>query len=102
MDISTSVYVVNVRNYVRAFSTFEKALAFVSRHNNNKVGRVAQFNAEDKEMFDEMMEEHLGNIWADSAVYEQWREDKLQELALEEDDLLEYADTIFIQTVEVE
>lgn len=101
MDISTSVYVVNARNDVRVFSTFEKALAFVSKH-NNKVGRVAQFNAEDKEMFDEMMEEHLGNIWADSAVYEQWREDKLQELGIEEDDLLEYTDTIFIHTVEVE
>ena len=101
MDVSTSVYVVNVRNDVRVFSTFEMALAFASKY-NNKVGRVARFNAADKEMFDEMMEEHLGNIWADSAVYEQWREDKLQELGIEEDDLLEYTDTIFIHTVEVE
>lgn len=101
MDVSTSVYVVNVRNGVRVFSTFEKALAFVSKH-NNKVGRCAQFIAADREMFDSMMEEHLHNIWADSAVYEQWREDKLQELALEEDDLIEYTDTIFIHTVEVE
>lgn len=95
------VHVVNIRNDVRAFSTFEKALAFVSKH-NNKVGRVAQFNAEDKEMFDEMMEEHLHNVWASNSSYEHWREDKMQELALEEDDLLEYTDTIFIYTVEVE
>ena len=95
------VHVVNVRNGVRVFSTFEKALAFVSKH-NNKVGRVAQFNVQDKEMFDEMMEEHLGNIWADSAVYEQWREDKLQELGITEKDLLEYTHTLFIETVEVE
>lgn len=44
------VHVVNIRNDVRVFSTFEKALAFVSKH-NNKVGRVAQFNTVDKEMF---------------------------------------------------
>ena len=95
------VHVVDTKNRIRVFSTFEKALAFVSKH-NNKVGRVAQFIAADREMFDEMMEERLGNIWADSASYEQWREDKMQELGIEEADLLEYTDTIFIHTVEVE
>jgi len=95
------VHVVNVRNDVRVFSTFEEALAFVSKH-NNKVGRVAQFNAEDKEMFDEMMEEHLHNAWASNSSYEQWREDKMEQLGIEEDDLLEYTDTIFIHTAEVE
>ena len=95
------VHVVDTKNRIRVFSTFEKALAFVSKH-NNKVGRVAQFNTADKEMFDSMMEEHLHNVWASKSSYEHWREDKLQELALEEDDLLEYTDTIFIHTVEVE
>ena len=95
------VHVVNVRNDVRAFSTFEKALAFVSKH-NNKVGRVAQFIVADREMFDSMMEEHLHNVWARNSSYEHWREDKMQELGIEEDDLLEYTDTIFIHTVEVE
>lgn len=101
MDVSTSVYVVNVINDVRVFSTFEKALAFVSKH-NNKVGRVAQFIAADREMFDSMMEEHLHNVWASNSSYEEWREDKMQELGIEEDDLLECTDTIFIHTVEVE
>ena len=95
------VHVVDTKNRIRVFSTFEKAFAFVSKH-NNKVGRVAQFNAADREMFDSMMEEHLHNVWASNSSYEQWREDKMQELALEEDDLLEYTDTIFIHTVEVE
>ena len=95
------VHVVDTKNRIRVFSTFEKAFAFVSKH-NNKVGRVAQFNAADREMFDSMMEEHLHNVWASNSSYEQWRENKLQELALEEDDLLEYTDTIFIHTVEVE
>jgi len=95
------VHVVNVRNDVRAFSTFEKALAFVSKH-NNKVGRVAQFNAADRGMFDGMMEEHLHNVWVSNSSYERWREYKMQELGIEEDDLLEYTDTIFIHTVEVE
>ena len=95
------VHVVNIRNGVRAFSTFEKALAFVSKH-NNKVGRCAQFEFADKEMFDALMDEHLHNVWASNSSYEHWREDKMQELGIEEDDLLEYADTIFIHTVEVE
>ena len=95
------VHVVDTKNRIRVFSTFEKALAFVSKH-NNKVGRVAQFIAADREMFDSMMEEHLHNVWASNSSYEHWREDKLQELSLEEDDLLEYTDTIFIHTVEVE
>lgn len=95
------VHVVNVRNDVRVFSTFEKALAFVSKH-NNKVGRVSQFIAADREMFDGMMEEHLHNVWVSNSSYERWREDKMQELGIEEDDLLEYTDTIFIHTVEVE
>lgn len=96
-----NVHVVDTKNRIRVFSTFEKALAFVSNH-NNKIGRVAQFNAADKEMFDLMMEEHLANIWSDAASYEQWREDKMEQLGIEEDDLLEYTDTIFIHTVEVE
>jgi len=57
------VHVVNVRNDVRVFSTFEKALAFVSKH-NNKVDRCFTFSQEDKQMYDAMMEEHLGNVWS--------------------------------------
>ena len=95
------VHVVDTKNRIRVFSTFEKALAFVSKH-NNKVGRVAQFIAADREMFDSMMEEHLHNVWASNSSYEHWREDKMQELGITEKDLLEYTHTLFIETVEVE
>ena len=95
------VHVVDTKNRIRVFSTFEEALAFVSKH-NNKVGRVAQFIAADREMFDSMMEEHLHNVWASNSSYEHWREDKLKELGITEKDLLEYTHTLFIETVEVE
>ena len=93
--------VVNKGKGVRAFHNWVDALELVSEH-NNKVGRVAQFIAADREMFDSMMEERLHNVWASNSSYEQWREDKMQEIGIEEDDLLEYTDTIFIHTVEVE
>lgn len=101
MDVSTSVYVVNVRNDVRVFSTFEKALAFVSKH-NNKVDRCFTFSQEDKQMYDAMMEEHLGNVWADTAFYEQWRETRMKELDIIEQDVENYTYRLFIQGVEVE
>ena len=95
------VHVVDTKNRIRVFSTFEKALAFVSKH-NNKVGRVAQFEFADKEMFDALMDERLQNVWTDTGFYEKWREDKLKELGITEKDLLEYTHTLFIETVEVE
>ena len=93
--------VVNKGKGVRAFHNWVDALELVSEH-NNKVGRCAQFEFADKEMFDALMDERLQNVWTDTGFYEKWREDKLKELGIEEDDLLEYTDTIFIHTVEVE
>ena len=93
--------VVNKGKGVRAFHNWVDALELVSEH-NNKVGRCAQFEFADKEMFDALMDERLQNVWTDTGFYEKWREDKLKELGITEKDLLEYTDTIFIHTVEVE
>jgi len=93
--------VVNKGKGVRAFHNWVDALELVSEH-NNKVGRCAQFEFADKEMFDALMDERLQNVWTDTGFYEKWREDKLKELGITEDDLLEYTHTLFIETVEVE
>lgn len=93
--------VVNKGKGVRAFHNWVDALELVSEH-NNKVGRCAQFEFADKEMFDALMDERLQNVWTDTGFYEKWREEKLKELGITEKDLLEYTDTIFIHTVEVE
>ena len=93
--------VVNKGKGVRAFHNWVDALELVSEH-NNKVGRCAQFEFADKEMFDALMDERLENVWTDTGFYEKWREDKLKELGITEKDLLEYTHTLFIETVEVE
>ena len=93
--------VVNKGKGVRAFHNWVDALELVSEH-NNKVGRCAQFEFADKEMFDALMDERLQNVWTDTGFYEKWREDKLKELGITEKDLLEYTHTLFIHTVEVE
>ena len=93
--------VVNNGKGVRAFHNWVDALELVSEH-NNKVGRCAQFEFADKEMFDALMDERLQNVWTDTGFYEKWREDKLKELGITEKDLLEYTHTLFIETVEVE
>ena len=93
--------VVNKGKGVRAFHNWVDALELVSEH-NNKVGRCAQFEFADKEMFDALMDERLQNVWTDTGFYEKWREDKLKELGITEKDLLEYTHTLFIETVEVE
>ena len=93
--------VVNKGKGVRAFINWVDALELVSEH-NNKVGRCAQFEFADKEMFDALMDERLQNVWTDTGFYEKWREDKLKELGITEKDLLEYTHTLFIETVEVE
>ena len=93
--------VVNKGKGVRAFHNWVDALELVSEH-NNKVGRCAQFEFADKEMFDALMDERLQNVWTDTGFYEKWREDKLKELGITEKDLIEYTHTLFIETVEVE
>ena len=93
--------VVNKGKGVRAFHNWVDAVELVSEH-NNKVGRCAQFEFADKEMFDALMDERLQNVWTDTGFYEKWREDKLKELGITEKDLLEYTHTLFIETVEVE
>lgn len=93
--------VVNKGKGVRAFHNWVDALELVSEH-NNKVGRCAQFEFADKEMFDALMDERLQNVWTDTGFYEKWREGKLKELGITEKDLLEYTHTLFIETVEVE
>ena len=93
--------VVNKGKGVRAFINWVDALELVSEH-NNKVGRCAQFEFADKEMFDALMDERLQNVWTDTGFYEKWREEKLKELGITEKDLLEYTHTLFIETVEVE
>ena len=93
--------VVNKGRAVRAFLNWGDALELVSEH-NNKVGRCAQFEFADKEMFDALMDERLQNVWTDTGFYEKWREEKLKELGITEKDLLEYSHTLFIETVEVE
>ena len=93
--------VVNKGKGVRAFHNWVDALELVSEH-NNKVGRCAQFEFADKEMFDALMDERLQNVWTDTGFYEKWREDKLKELGITEKDLLEYTHILFIETVEVE
>jgi len=93
--------VVNKGKGVRAFINWVDALELVSEH-NNKVGRCAQFEFADKEMFDALMDERLQNVWTDTGFYEKWREEKLKELGITEKDLLEYSHTLFIETVEVE
>lgn len=93
--------VVNKGKGVRAFHNWVDAVELVSEH-NNKVGRCAQFEFADKEMFDALMDERLQNVWTETGFYEKWREDKLKELGITEKDLLEYTHTLFIETVEVE
>ena len=93
--------VVNKGEGVRVFLNWVDALELVSEH-NNKVGRCAQFEFADKEMFDALMDERLQNVWTDTGFYEKWREEKLKELGITEKDLLEYTHTLFIETVEVE
>ena len=93
--------VVNKGKGVRVFHNWVDALELVSEH-NNKVGRCAQFEFADKEMFDALMDERLQNVWTDTGFYEKWREEKLKELGITEKDLLEYTHTLFIETVEVE
>ena len=61
--------VVNKGKGVRAFHNWVDALELVSEH-NNKVGRCAQFEFADKEMFDALMDERLQNVWTDTGFYE--------------------------------
>lgn len=95
------VHIVKLKDKVKAFHELEDAVAFVSPH-NYKVGCVKRFEHEDENMFNLLMEERLGNMWEDGSVYEQWREDRLLELGLTEQDLKDYTEVLFIETVEVE
>lgn len=83
------------------FSTFEKAVAHTSSH-NYRVHSCRLFNREDEVMYDQFMDECLGNMWLDRSAYEQWREERLAEYGITEDDLSVYTEVLFIEEVEVE
>ena len=95
------VFVIRTGNSLRIFSTFEEALTVVFAH-NTKAGMCLRFMYEDKEMYDLLMDEFVGNMWVDRSAYEQWREDKLAEYGITEDDLSVYTEVLFIEEVEVE
>jgi len=95
------VHIVKLKDKVKAFHEFEDAVAFVSPH-NYKAGCVKRFEYEDENMFNLLMEERLGNMWVDRSAYEQWREEKLIEYGLTEDDLSVYTEVLFIEEVGVE
>ena len=95
------VFLVVDKGETKAFSTFEKAVAYVSPL-NYKVGMCIRFQMEDEKMYDQFMDESLGNMWVDRSTYEQWREDKLAEYGITEDDLSMHTEVLFIEEVEVE
>lgn len=95
------VFLVKEKGETKAFSTFEKAIAYVSPR-NYKAGMCIRFQMEDEIMYDQFMDECLGNMWADRSMYEQWREDKLAEYGITEGDLSVYTEVLFIDEVEVE
>lgn len=95
------IFIVKGYGRIKAFSTFEKAIEYVSPI-NYKAGMCIRFRDEDKEMYDQFMEECLGNMWVDRSVYEQWREDKCSEYGITEEDLNVYTEILFIEGVELE
>jgi len=101
MGCIMKVFLVEDKGETKAFSTFEKAIAYVSPL-NYKAGMCIRFQMEDEKMYDQFMEECLGNMWVDRSAYEQWREDKLAEYGITEGDLSVYTEVLFIDDVEVE
>jgi len=95
------IYTAREKDSTKAFSTFDKALAYVSPL-NYKAGVCIRFQMEDEKMYDQLMDECLGNMWVDRSTYEQWREDKLAEYGITEDDLSMHTEVLFIEEVEVE
>lgn len=94
-------YIVKGKDSTKAFSSFDKALAYVSPL-NYKAGMCIRFQMEDERLYDQFMDECLGNMWVDRSAYEQWREDKLAEYGITEDDLTVYTGVLFIEKVGVE
>ena len=95
------VYIVKKKDCTKVFSSFDKALSYVSPR-NYKAGMCIRFHLEDEIMYDQFMDECLGNMWADRSMYEQWREDKFAEYGITEGDLSVYTEVLFIEEVEVE
>ena len=95
------IYTVREKDSTKAFSTFDKALAYVSPL-NYKAGMCIRLQMEDEKMYDQFMDESLGNMWVDRSTYEQWREEKLAEYGITEDDLSMHTEVLFIEEVEVE
>lgn len=95
------IYIVREKDCTKAFSSFDKALSYVSPL-NYKAGMCIRFQMEDEKMYDQFMDECLGNMWVDRSAYEQWREEMLAVCGITEDDLSTHTEVLFIEEVEVE